>query len=589
MGLIRALLGAAVLLGPLAWLHRTSRLPAGWHPLLVLSSWTVVVLLSGLVGDLRVGVALVVLAGLALLVRELLLDRANVVATVREPSALALGATTLVLIAVLHGQVFTHYDNFSHWALVLEVMLADHALPTPQDPVVAFTTYPLGGASLAYLFSTVLGRAEWVAMLGQSLFIVSCALPLVTTAGRRWAVGLAVYLVGALALLSHVTSPSSLLVDGLVGGLGGALLVLLLLHRATVLAHPWAPALVAAALVTVKSSGLFFVAVATVLWLALLLRSRREEPLPDAARPRRPGVWRHAGSAAALALPWLVWWAWGRHVATTFPQAGESKHSVSVDRFGSVLGEKTAEDVRTILRELLGATLLDGRLWLLLVGLLLAGAMAVRVRALTARSQRRLLVVVLVTVLLWELSLAVMYLLSMPLGEALMLAGFRRYQGTIHLTVVLVALSALALWGGAVEARALTRPRAVTSVLTAGVVVVSALALVEPSNLDRPDENSPRHSVEQALAGVQVSDDDQVCVLLQSPDGGYRTWITRYVLRHEQVRSDVIPEDAAALPGRLDPCDLFVLLDPRPHTADLLGQAGHEDPPDQEVPMVIQR
>lgn len=582
--IVRALLTAALVLGPLAWLHRRSVLAPGWHPLLVFCTSTVVVLTAGIAGQLVLGVVLLAVGAAVLLVREALVHRHNLRATLREPATLVFGVTAVIVMVLVHGHLVTHYDNFSHWAMVWRVMLAQDALPGPENELVTFQTYPLGGASFDYLASRLVGTPEWVVMWAQSLFLAACALPLVSASGARRLVGVLLYAVGTVALLTHITMPTSLLVDSLVAGLAAALLVLVLLEREALLAHPWAFGLVAAALVTVKSSGLFFVAVATVVAVLLVVGHRAS------IRDRARAAW-----GVSLALPWLAWWMWSSHVAATFPDAGTAKHSVSVDRFDSIMAGKTADDVRAILGDLWVATVTDVRLWLLLVGVVAVGALVVRGRVLPARDQRRLLITLVATVVLWELSLALMYLYSMPLGEALRLAGLNRYQGTIHLVVALVLLAVLARWAsgqpaghpaGRVvtegdslpDARQPRRPSAVATA-AAGLCVLVILPLVNPAGLV-PETGETRREVQQALGELQreveLDDSDLVCLFLPEADAGYRVWISRYVMQHQGVTSMTLPESQQALPRRWVTCDVMVLLDPRPHTAALLADVGVE-------------
>lgn len=570
MELIRALFAAVLLVGPLSWLRRTSPLAAGWHPVLVLSVWALSVLTAGIGGHLLAGVVVVVLGSLALLAHELIRDRPNVVATMREPAVLVFGVTGVVLAVVVHGALFTHYDNFSQWALVVSVMLHDDALPTSTDEVVGFPTYPLGGASLAYLANRLIGPAEWVSMLAHDLFIVSCALPLVSLSRPRRLVGVGMYAVAALALLTHITSPTSLLVDSAVAGLAGVLFVLLLLERPAVSSRPLSFGVVGATLVVMKTSGVFFVAVATILALLLLIRTR-----PQTTEVPR---W-----AAALGLPWAAWALWDEHVRRTFPHADTAKHSVSIDRFESVLAGKSAVDVRQILGDLAEAMLQDGILWLLLLGVV-GGALAFRSGLAVAADRRRVTVVTVVTVVLWEVSLCLMYLSSMPLGEALALAGFRRYQGTIHLVVMLVLLGVLVRWAAATSRRMLLAP-VVAITATLSITMISPTALTT----DGPDQGV-RRGLQAALGATgEVHREDVVCLLQQQRDNGYRAWIVRFLLMHRNVRGVIIGNHDMTLPKRFDECAVTILDDPRPHTLVVLRRSGFTVPAEPSLPVVVTR
>lgn len=574
MGLVRAALAALVLLGPLLWMHRTCRLAAGWHPVVVLSGWAVTVLLAGIGGSLVAGVVIVVVAGLGLLAHELLRHRVEALRAVREPAYLVLGVTAVLLALVLQGSIVLHYDNFSHWALVVKVMLETGGLPTSAQPVVDFTTYPLGASSLAYLFNRLLGRSESASLLGHDLWLVSCALPLVTAAGRRWLPGVLVYGVGALALLTLVTSPRSLLVDTLIGGLGACVLILVLLERREIVRHPWPLAVLGSALIAVKSSGAFFVAVITLLAVVIVWRQRG-----------RLGAALVAAWAATAAAPWFVWWLWGQHVARTFPESSEAKHSVSVERFDRILGEKSPEEVRSILESLALTTLQNWTTVLLVLAMVLAGSLAVRTGAAAIADNRRTLVVMTGTVVLWVLSLALMYLFSMPTGEALKLAGYRRYMGTMHLAVLLVTLMLVSSWAATAQRRdarqLVTAGLALTLPVSMALQGIRDLEPVEPRAQERP-------AIEQGLRQARAGADDQVCVLLEESDGGYRAWMVRYLLLSPTVRSHVLLPDDPEIP-RASECDVFVIDDPRATTAMLVREAGFALEAGAELPVVVGR
>lgn len=573
MALLTATVVLVLVLGPLTWLRRASTLPSGWHPLLVLCSGSLLVLVSGLLGRLMPGVLLAVGLSLVLAVRETALDRRALLRTVRDPAVASWAVSVVVLALALRGQVVTHYDNFSHWALVVAVMLEDGRLPTGADTVVGFPTYPLGAASLSYLANRVVGVAESSSMLAQSLFVASAALPLVSATRRRWPLGVVLYVTATLVLLTTISGPTNLLVDSLVGALAGALLVLVLAQDDVVPHNPWAVALLTVALFMTKASGVLFVLVATVVLLTLLV-----------SRRARLGPARRAAWAAALAAPWLCWWWWGRHVRGAFPDAGSSKHSGSSEHLSATWASMSPEDRREILGQLAAAVAGDLRLWLLLALLLLTGAVAVRCGGLTVGRYRLLLGTSAVTVLLWEVSLALVYLLSMPLPEARVLAGFQRYQETLHLVLVLLGLTLAARAVGASSRMLGAAP------VAAVLAVLVVLPMAHPSGLRPPpgSRDQARSTLEGLLEGASVAPEDEVCLLLEEDDKGYRRWMARYLLLHREVTSAVLPEGATGLPGRLDTCDLLVVLDERDSTARAVRADGLSWPADEQAPAMIE-
>lgn len=66
---------------------------------------------------------------------------------------------------LLPGSEFTHYDNFSHWALASRLMTQQSRFPNYSDSFIEFTSYPLGSASFIFYITETLGSsAEWVQM-----------------------------------------------------------------------------------------------------------------------------------------------------------------------------------------------------------------------------------------------------------------------------------------------------------------------------------------------------------------------------------------------------------------------------------------
>lgn len=67
-----------------------------------------------------------------------------------------------------------HYDNFSHWAVIVKYLLTNHTLPTIEDTIISFQEYPLGTTSFIYYVCFFLGRKEGMMLLAQNLLILSC-------------------------------------------------------------------------------------------------------------------------------------------------------------------------------------------------------------------------------------------------------------------------------------------------------------------------------------------------------------------------------------------------------------------------------
>lgn len=69
---------------------------------------------------------------------------------------------------------FDHFDNFSHWGIVVKNMLTNHRFPEARDMLIAFKDYPLGMSSLIYYFCLFLGNNQGIMIMCQNMFIFSC-------------------------------------------------------------------------------------------------------------------------------------------------------------------------------------------------------------------------------------------------------------------------------------------------------------------------------------------------------------------------------------------------------------------------------
>ncbi|WP_256841920.1 hypothetical protein [Ornithinimicrobium cryptoxanthini] len=548
-------------LGLIAWTRRLTGLDVAFVPALVFSGQGLVVFAGGLLGLLPQAAWGVVVLGLVLLAHEAWRAPAMVLGLLTEPAILLLAGAAAVGAWYLHGLLFTSYDNFSHWAVVVQVMLTEGRFPTADDPVIVFQAYPLGSASFVYLFGRVVSPAEPVLMLAQQLLGFSYVLALLAATPRRRLVGVVAVIVSFLVITTYEIFVNSLLVDTLLGLMSGYLMILLWGNRDRLPSLLLPIATVLAFLAVTKNSGLFTVVVATVavpVLIRLSMPARTSRPdAPGSHRSGRGFTW---WMLPALFAPWAVLLWWNRHVATTFPEGLDSKHSMSAGRLGDVLGEKSVADVKVITRSFATELLGDRASVVLLVALVVA-VVLLRWSGLVRRAEAVwLLGGGVLTYGLYVVGILGMFLLSMPLSEALRLAGFHRYLSTAHLAWLIVILWLLLV---VVDQAGKAVQQALAAVTGAGTLLVMS-SLGSGDLLPRPDvSGSARVKVDAALAAADpVPPGDTVCVVLGERDSGFRRYIVRYALLSPNVKEVVIsPEQQPEPPQE---CAHFLVLDEFP-------------------------
>lgn len=548
-----ALVLACALMGYVGWLTRVRRMHPAWAPGIVFAGVSTSLMVAGFVNLLEAGTLLVVLGGLFLAVFEVGRHRSTLWSTLRNPATVLLAVIAAALVVGLWGMAITHYDNFSHWALVVQVLLDKDGFPTEDDPLVLFTTYPLGASVVSYLAGRVVTPTDLPMLVVQNLWIAAGALPLVALAGRAWRWAVVATLASVVLLLTYITTPNSLLVDPLIASQVAWCGLFVYFHRDRLAQRLPELSLVLTSLVAVKTSGAFF---ALVLVAAALVVSWRQRP---------------SGAKVWLLAPLAMVAAWQVHVSASFDDPGKAKHSVSVSRYTDIFGDKSAEQVRHISVALATFVATDWFLWLGMGLLVLAATALVRHGVVSRRVAAFVVGSALVVTALWTVSLLATYLLSMPIGEAMQLAGSERYMSTWHLVVVLLGVG-LCLSLLAVRDRPLRAvSAALGAALPAGMAASVMSTAVAPSVTGIPTQEY-RAMIETGLSDLTLEPQDWLCVATAGEERGITRHLTRYVSVHAQVRASVIAVDDP--PEWFEDCTDGIVLTEQPEVRAAFAERG---------------
>lgn len=323
-----------------------------------------------------------------------------------------------------------HYDNYSHWAVMVKYLHFTGHLPDATQKLITFTSY-LPGSSLfiAYVIR-FLGYGSGTMLFGQFFLIWSAigSLFAVLPDQRRRLNQLAICIAIGLSMMANISiRTNNLLVD-----------YLLAVFTAGGLAGIWAlrqkPPLqliffffIASSLLLIKNSGSFFVLLLLVYILAL----------------KKKWTWRLADLAGA-GLAFLPFWTWQQHVKAVFPHAGN--HAINTQHYENALAGQSQGDLialgKRILHHLLSWNTLSTREWVLIniYGLLLFTV----VNLILKKKQPILRTVFALDFMigLFYLSLYATYAMTMTKKEAMSLNGFERYMSTV-IIIAILAMGAL--------------------------------------------------------------------------------------------------------------------------------------------------
>ena len=116
----------------------------------------------------------------------------------------------------------THYDNFSHWALIVKYLLLVEELPGAESTMIPFRDYPPGVSLIIYYICRYAGHSQGMMLLAQNGVLFACffALAGIVEDGKARGEGDNITAVLIKAAESPLSAPEPGGLRGLLGRLG---------------------------------------------------------------------------------------------------------------------------------------------------------------------------------------------------------------------------------------------------------------------------------------------------------------------------------------------------------------------------------
>lgn len=231
-----------------------------------------ILFLSGIIGKLQLGIAVVLGAALVLWVSSGLLvykrkNRTEFIRRVFTPGFFIWIAFVLFAMYYLPGMLFDRTDEFSHWGDVVKAMYYFNELSTSPVLESGFASYPPGLALFEYFVTKIMSAVahtdfqEWYVYLGWQLLAFSVMMPF--TSKLKWNKPLMIIGVGLILFMSpslvHIWIYSAVYADPALGVFMGAGMAMIAVCRHK---DSWLYVLfessVCFMLVLIKDAGLLF-------------------------------------------------------------------------------------------------------------------------------------------------------------------------------------------------------------------------------------------------------------------------------------------------------------------------------------------
>ena len=400
--------------------------------LFVFSAEAVLVYFAGLAGVLSYAAYTLFGGGLVLLVVLIANKKIKLAYNTSSISAinLAFVVTLGIITASLLTTNFVHYDNFSHWAVVVKYMLVTDRIPDAASAIIDFKSYPLGSSSFLFFVSRIVGNSEGVMLTGQGMLLFSsfyAVFGVIRDQKRFLLAALLGFGCSIMAFFNISIRINNLLVDFLLPALALASIGILLSEKKRFSTACLAVLPVLALLSIVKNTGIFF---AILGYLFLIYRAVQFQ---NADQKLRPFYWGALGTILLSLVPLI---AWNIHTSLAFP-TDAGKFSYDFQTLSSFTIDKTPEQIQQIVRLfLVTATSLSQLPTLGFVVFNVSALVPYLVARFVFHKEWKLfrtLLLLDLAVVLYYVGILAMYILSMPPDEALRLAGFERYASSMIL------------------------------------------------------------------------------------------------------------------------------------------------------------
>lgn len=334
------------------------------------------------------------------------------------------GSGILIFTVLTLGFRFEHYDNFSHWAMIVKSMLITDQLPDAGNQLVTFKNYPPGCAVFIYYVCKFLGNAQGVMLLAQNSILFSCFLAVFGIIKEKQRFLLYSFLGMGCSLLSYLNLTiriNNLLVDFLLPLLAMAAIAFVYQSRDSLWKTSLCTALILGFTCIVKNTGIVFAGfvLAYYIW--------------NIGKKKGIAAWIKAVTICMTVCLSLIPYAfWNLYVRCRFSGI-EQKFQLAFGKQESLAVSK--EQYGQIREEFVKAAFsISNRAILAFFLCNIAAVLAVLFVRIFLKKQwklGRVLIVVDLMTIVYHIGILGLYLFSMPEEEAVRLAGFDRYACSI--------------------------------------------------------------------------------------------------------------------------------------------------------------
>lgn len=464
-------------------------------------------------------------------------DTKEILRMLINPNVICIAVIFIYFIIVSSKLHIIHYDNFTHWALVVQDMLELNQLPNFES-LITYKSYPLGSSLFIYYFCFWTGSFENIMIIAQAVILVSSVVTLFVFVPNNKSGWLYRILITIFLLLSSIfyMSFKELLVDTILATVGLGALVTIIYYYKDLNKTIIISAILSTFLIMIKNSGIYFLVINTIIVLYRIYSGFKSGKFSKKQAIKL--------IVKSIILPLSIMVIWKAHLPYAFGKnVYLGAHNMSIIKYG---GHFLRSDFRTIMQitKVFLLEIINIRSKILQSILLINAVYLIYTFAIyfTQKKWNKHIIfswiitdVVYVAYLLGTLA---MYIFSMPVEEALYLAGFDRYLSTVIIYLFGILVICILKTSHMPNVQGLIN-RSITCTLIL-LCVLSICTSDMKSNLLGKDayEKSIKAMMDKVKAQFELDSEKKyaVCMLEDNTtDIGYMTYMSKYIFRTNNV------------------------------------------------------
>ena len=511
MTILRLILFLISNIGFYKLLSKKTKIDMHFIPMLIIGLQIFILFISGILNILFITSILLYIGGISIFVYYLFKDK-DFINEFKNTNYLVFILSIVILTICLLGCKFINYDNFSHWALVVKSMLINNRYPNFMDSVILFKEYPLGVATYIYYFSKMVGNAEWIWMLGQNIIIMAFSLPILKYVKKNKILAYIFYLFFINFILSYNSLINDLAVDTVLPlvGLGITLFIYEegMKDKNIIYLIP-----LLSLLFLIKNSGIFFIIIDIVLLIYLMKKNGKLKDIK---------LW------GIMSTPILTWLVWHQHSKYVFDGASSSKHAMTLSNYMNVFKNKSINDMITIASKAIKWIITCRETYIFLGFIIILGLLIYIASKKSMKRYMKITTLLLGIYLFYVVGIILMYIFSMPLNEAMVLASISRYYRTILIFIYgILAIYSIKL----ISQYEIKNIVMISIILISLINVINIVSLDKYGNVFNVSKNAiEREKIEEIININKLEKDKKYIICISSSDSGYNYYLYKYLL-----------------------------------------------------------